>query len=153
MSPSRCSVMAADVIIVISRFLTPNPLALVLTHSPLGLVRTLFSLNFKPMLLFSALLGWVQASADNMSPLPVSDTTGRRGVATRGDGLALCVCSLFLSVSVSVSGFPSGSDCKASAYNAGDPGSIPGSERSPGEGNGNPLQYSCLENPMDRGAW
>ena len=37
--------------------------------------------------------------------------------------------------------------------NAGDAGSIPGSGRSPGEGNGNPLQYSCLENPMDRGAW
>ena len=49
--------------------------------------------------------------------------------------------------------FPSGSDGKASAYNAGDPGSIPGSGRSPGEGNGNPLQYSCLENPMDGGAW
>ena len=44
-------------------------------------------------------------------------------------------------------------DGKASAYNAGDPGSIPGSGRSPGEGNGNPLQYSCLENPMDGGAW
>ena len=41
---------------------------------------------------------------------------------------------------------------KASAYNEGDPGSIPGSGRSPGEGNGNLLQYSCLENPMDRGA-
>ena len=40
-----------------------------------------------------------------------------------------------------------------SACNAGDLGSIPGSERSPGEGNGNPLQYSCLENPMDGGAW
>ena len=49
--------------------------------------------------------------------------------------------------------FPGGSDCKASAYNAGDLGSIPGSGRSPGEGNGNPLQYSCLENPMDGGAW
>ena len=49
--------------------------------------------------------------------------------------------------------FPGGSDGKASAYNAGDPGSIPGSRRSPGEGDGNPLQYSCLENPMDRGAW
>ena len=49
--------------------------------------------------------------------------------------------------------FPDGSDDKASAYNAGDPGSIPGSERSPGEGNGYPLQYSCLENPMDGGAW
>ena len=42
---------------------------------------------------------------------------------------------------------------KASAYNAGDLGSIPGLGRSPGEGNGNPLQYSCLENSMDRGAW
>ena len=49
--------------------------------------------------------------------------------------------------------FPGGSDSKASAYNAGDPGSIPGSGRYPGEGNGNSLQYSCLENPMDRGAW
>ena len=44
------------------------------------------------------------------------------------------------------------SDGKESACNAGDLGSIYGSERSPGEGNGNPLQYSCLENPMDRGA-
>ena len=46
-----------------------------------------------------------------------------------------------------------GSEDKASACNAGDPGWIPGLGRSPGEGNGNPLQYSCLENPMDRGAW
>ena len=45
--------------------------------------------------------------------------------------------------------FPGGSDGKASACNAGDPGSIPGSGRSPGEGNGNPLQHSCLENRMD----
>ena len=50
-------------------------------------------------------------------------------------------------------GFPGGSDGKESACSVGDPGSIPGSGRSPGEGNGNPLQYSCLENPMDRGAW
>ena len=49
--------------------------------------------------------------------------------------------------------FPGGSDGKASAYNGGDPGLIPGSRRSPGEGNGNSFQYSCLENPMDRGAW
>ena len=49
--------------------------------------------------------------------------------------------------------FPGGSDSKVSAYNAGDPGSIPGSGRSPGEGNGNPLQYSFLENPMDGEAW
>ena len=50
-------------------------------------------------------------------------------------------------------GFPGGSEVKASACNAGDLGLIPGSGRSPGEGNGNLLQYSCLENPMDRGAW
>ena len=42
---------------------------------------------------------------------------------------------------------------KASAWNVGDPGSIPGLERSLGEGNSRPLQYSCLENPMDKGAW
>ena len=49
--------------------------------------------------------------------------------------------------------FPRGSDGKASAYNAGDPGSIPGSGRSPGEGSGNPLHYTCLENSIDRGDW
>ena len=49
-------------------------------------------------------------------------------------------------------GFPGGSEVKASASNVGDLGSIPGSGRSPGEGNGNPLQYSCLENPVDGGA-
>ena len=49
--------------------------------------------------------------------------------------------------------FPGGSDGKASVYNAEDPGLIPGSGISPGEGNGNPLQYYCLENPMDRGDW
>ena len=52
-----------------------------------------------------------------------------------------------------VSGFLGGSDGKESACNAGDLSSIPGLERSPGEGLGNPLQYSCLDNPMDRGAW
>ena len=50
-------------------------------------------------------------------------------------------------------GFPGGSEVKASACNAGDLGSIPGLGRSPGEGNGNPLQYSCLKNPMDGGTW
>ena len=49
--------------------------------------------------------------------------------------------------------FPGCSDGKESAWNSGDLGSIPGSGRSPGEGNGNTLQYSCLENPRDRGAW
>ena len=53
----------------------------------------------------------------------------------------------------SPSDFPGGSDGKASAYNAGDPDSIPGLGRSSGEGNGNPLYYSCLENPMDREVW
>ena len=48
---------------------------------------------------------------------------------------------------------PGGSDSEESARNAGDLGLIPESGRSPGEGNGNPLQYSCLENPNDRGAW
>ena len=49
-------------------------------------------------------------------------------------------------------GFPFGSDGKESAYNTRDPGLTSGSRRSPGEGNGNPLQHSCLEDPMDRGA-
>ena len=50
-------------------------------------------------------------------------------------------------------GFPGGLDGKESACSAGEQVSIPGLGRSPGEGNGNPLQYSCLENPMDGGAW
>ena len=50
-------------------------------------------------------------------------------------------------------GFPGGSVTKNLPANAGDTGSIPGLGRSPGGGNGNPLQYSCLENPLDRGAW
>ena len=50
-------------------------------------------------------------------------------------------------------GFPGGSETKESTFNAGDLGSIPRPRRSPGEGNGNPLQYTCLENPIDRGAW
>ena len=49
--------------------------------------------------------------------------------------------------------FPRGSDSKESICNAGDPGLIPGSGKSPGEGHGNPFQYSCLENPVDSGAW
>ena len=50
-------------------------------------------------------------------------------------------------------GFPGGSDSKVSVCSAGDPSSIPGLGRSPGEGNGSPLQYSCLENALDGGAW
>ena len=60
---------------------------------------------------------------------------------------------IFCYVSQHCRGFPGGSEVKASASNAGDPGSIPELGRSPGEGNGNPLQYSCLENPMDGEAW
>ena len=52
-----------------------------------------------------------------------------------------------------LTGFPGGSEVKVSAHNAGDLGSISGSGKSPGEGNGTPLQYSCLENPMEGGAW
>ena len=61
-------------------------------------------------------------------------------------------CIVCYSCDFSFITFPGGSDDKASVYNAEDLGSIPGWGRSPGEGNGNPLQYSCLENPMDRGA-
>ena len=56
-------------------------------------------------------------------------------------------------IHVEILNFPGGTIGKEAACNAGDPGSIPGSGRSPGEENGYPLQYSCLENPMDRGAW
>ena len=59
---------------------------------------------------------------------------------------------LSCTVAYLVLGFPGGLDGRASVYNAGDLGSIPGLGRSPGEGNGNPLQYSCLENPRDGGA-
>ena len=54
---------------------------------------------------------------------------------------------------INYGGFPCGSVVKNPPANAGDSGLITGSGRSPGRGNGNPLQYSCLENPMDRGAW
>ena len=59
----------------------------------------------------------------------------------------------FFKVYISLFGFPGDSDGKESACNVGDPGSIPRLGRSPGEGNGNPLQYSCLENSTDGGAW
>ena len=59
------------------------------------------------------------------------------------------VATLFLKIKT----LPGGSNGKESAYNVGDPGLIPGLRRSPGEGNGNPLQYSCLKNPMDGGTW
>ena len=61
-----------------------------------------------------------------------------------------CCCNVILLVGL---GFPLGSEGKESACNAGDLGSIPGSGRYPGDGNGSPLQYSCLENPTERGTW
>ena len=67
--------------------------------------------------------------------------------------LNLNFSNVVLMFTLGVMGFPGGSDGKESACNVGDPGSIPGLEKSPGERNGNPLQYSCLENSMDRGPW
>ena len=61
--------------------------------------------------------------------------------------------SYFKKLILLIMGFPGGSDGKESACSEGNLGSIPGSGRSPREGNGNPLQYSCLENPMDGGTW
>ena len=66
--------------------------------------------------------------------------------------LQVCDCYIYIMLLYSVPLY-TGSEVKGSACKAGDLGSIPGSGRSPGEGNGNPLQYSCLENSMDRGAW
>ena len=75
-----------------------------------------------------------------------------------GDFFSPCIFLLFCTKRLwacvcTQSGFPGGSEVKASACNAGDQGLIPGLGRSPGEGNDNPLQYSCLENPMDGGVW
>ena len=67
--------------------------------------------------------------------------------------LYLSICYFVHHASFAYRGFPGGSGGKESACNAGDSSSIPGWGQSPGEDKGNPLQYSCLENPMDRGAW
>ena len=67
--------------------------------------------------------------------------------------LQMVIAAMKLKDAYSLEGFPGGSEVKASACNVGDLGSVPGLERSPGEGNGNPLQYSCRENPRDGGAW
>ena len=64
-----------------------------------------------------------------------------------------CFVVVVLTVAIPMDGLPRWLSCKESTYNAGDADSIPGSGRSPRKGNGNPLQYSCLENPMDGGAW
>ena len=70
-----------------------------------------------------------------------------------GTDFASSLTSSFYSGSPCLRSFPLSSVCKESACSTGDLGLIPGSGRSPGGGHGNPLQYSCLENPMDRGAW
>ena len=80
-------------------------------------------------------------------------TNGKTIALTRRTFVGKVVSLLFNMLSRLVIGFPGGSEDKASACNAGDLGSIPGSGRSPGKGNGDPIQYYCLENPMDRGAW
>ena len=84
--------------------------------------------------------------------------TGISGRCPRHSALTVChficcTCSFFPTGSSSTHGFPGGSAVKNPPADAGDTGSIPGSGRSPGGGNGSPLQYSCLENPMDRGGW
>ena len=70
-----------------------------------------------------------------------------------GNQRALYLKQFFFLTCTQCFDFPGGLDSKASTYNVGDPGLIPGSGRSPGEGKSNPLQYSCLENPMDGGVW
>ena len=78
-------------------------------------------------------------------------TTGKTIALTIQTFVGKVISLLFNMLSKLV--FPGGSDDKASVYTMGDLGSIPGSGRFSGEGNGNPLHYSCLENPMDGGAW
>ena len=91
-------------------------------------------------------------SACNVGDLGLVPGLGRSPGEGKGYPLQYSGLENFMDYTVHV-GFPGGSEVKVSACNAEDLGSIPGSGRSPGEGNGNPLQYSCLENPMDRGAW
>ena len=74
-------------------------------------------------------------------------------VVKSGDCSPVAMRGLLTAVASLGAGFPGGSDGKESACSAGDPGSIPGSGTSPEEGNSNPLQYPCLENSMDGGAW
>ena len=87
-----------------------------------------------------------------MSPINVNFSY-KIVASTQFSELLLCLLFLKNSQFKIILGFPGVSDGKESARSAGDPGSIRGWERSPGRGNGNPLQYSCLENPMDGGAW
>ena len=97
---------------------------------------------------------WCSHQRKSLSPVPMPQ--GPSSVfplnwGTIGVGSLLILSEILRSGLVH--GLPCGSDSKESACSAGVPGSVPGSGRSPGEGNGNPLQYSCLENPLDREAW
>ena len=96
---------------------------------------------------------WAQKQVHNDLPTihKLQAVTPRQYFRDKETWLTRWNCQLM--VDLRRGGFPSSSDGKASACNAGDLGSIPGSGRSPGEGNGDPLQYSCLENPTDRGDW
>ena len=96
-----------------------------------------------------------------MNKIKTVSTRGEKVPIPEGQKIVLgsCLGTFFFfscltwAMPLPIKDFPGGSDGKASAYNVGDPVSIPGSGRSPGEGNGNPLQYSCLENPMDEEIW
>ena len=83
----------------------------------------------------------------------VRDTTGNNASMEIDEMILFDLCKKYLLSSVFQGGFSGDSVMKNPPANAGDASWIPGSERSPGEGNGNPLQYSCLENSMDGGAW
>ena len=90
----------------------------------------------------------------NLGPPNPTPLSWKHRVLTTGPpGKSICIYSTVNKDILLWLGFPGGSEGKASAWNAGDSGSIPGSGRSPGEGKGNPLQYSYMKNPMERGAW
>ena len=109
----------------------------------------------------SSVRGILQVRIQEWIAIPFS----RESSQPRDQTQVSCIAGIFLTIQATrealnhislplyYRGFPGGSEVKASACNAGDLGSIPRSGRSPGERNGNPLQYSCLENPMDGGAW
>ena len=97
----------------------------------------------------SSVHGILQARILEWVAMPSSRGSSR----ARGRAWVSCGSCRRILYQLSHKGSPGGSDSKASAYNAGDLGSIPVSGRSPREGNGNPLQYSCLENLTDGGAW